>query len=226
MPEFSENSLNLLLKKIWVNYTYPQILNNILRKIPLKNDNPLLCLCFVWSPWVWKSTIAKMISEKIWIYIASNDKIRRILESYGIDSMNHQNIVEKFVLDRAIYLLENHTNMIIDANVLTSYQKIEHILKQYNSTWLFIYLECSESIILQRLKVRKDILGTESCGYSAGTIDDYYNFKESEKKSPFPDEKIFFKIDTGNNVQEQVEALIEKILKLFNMQNFQYNRHK
>lgn len=188
---------------------YNELLNAIVSTIPINKTEYLYGITFVGAPGVGKSTVAKMLSQKLELYVTINDRIRRFLDSVGIEAGKNQPLLESLAYDRTTYMLEHHTSMILDANCLTAYPTVESNFARFNAPCLFIYLKCDEEEILRRIENRQMIKDEDN--YSKATINSYNRFKEREKENPFPSEKIFYTIDTTTNLEEQVDLLVEKI---------------
>lgn len=171
---------------------YKNLLNMVIKDIPITNDEFVIGISFVGAPGIGKSTLANILSNKLNIYVTANDKIRRILDSIGIDADSNQPLVERLAYDRSRYMLENNTSMIIDANCLTAYRAVEDNFSVFNAPCLFIKLDCDEDEILRRIDEREKKFGIDQNNYSRATRKDYYDYLERLKKNPFPKEKIFF----------------------------------
>lgn len=166
-------------------------------------------------PGVGKSTVAKILSQKLGIYVSINDKIRRLLAENGISPFENQALVERLATDRTSYLLENSTSVIIDANVLTAYPAVISNFARFSSECLFIKLECGEEEILRRLDFRETLFEKDSNVFSRATRKDYYKYLDRYKKNPFPEDKVFFTIDTESDLDEQIAQLITTINTYF-----------
>lgn len=101
--------------------------------------------------------------------------------------------------------------MIIDANCLTAYKGIEKLFEDYHAICFFIKLECEEEEILKRIDKREEKFGIDKSNYSRATRKDYYIYLDALDKNPFPEEKIFFTINTQGNLEQQTNLLVDKI---------------
>lgn len=202
------------------NIDYEKLYNMVIKDIPISKSDFVYGICFVGGPGVGKSTVAKLLSKRLNVYVTANDKIRRMLDSLGIDSSNNQPLVEKLAYDRTRYMLENNTSMIIDANFLTAYKSVEENFGKFNAKCLFVKLECSEKEILRRLDYREEQFGKDKENFSRATRRDYEIYLEKLKRNIFPEEKVFFIIDTEKDLDAQLNSLVEKI------QNYIDNRKK
>ena len=143
------------------------------------------------------------------IPIISNDRTRRLLDSIGLDSTN-QEVVHKLACLQMEYLINHHSNMIIDANAIRQHNVISKKAKELNVKCYYVNLLCDHDVILERLDYRENKLG-QIDNYSRATKKDYLNYQEEIKNIIFPAEKIFFEIKTDEDLDKQVEKLFEKI---------------
>lgn len=197
------------MEKEEIDYDY--LYHLIIKDIPIVKDDFLYGITFIGPPGIGKSTIAKLLSKRLNLYVTANDKIRRMLDDLGIDSVTNQPLVEKLAYDRSRYMLENHTSMIIDANCLTAYKLVEENFHSFHAPCFFIKLDCSEKEILRRLDYRETQFGKDENNFSRATRKDYNSYLERLRKNPFPEEKIFFTICTEKELAPQIEELVKKI---------------
>lgn len=187
----------------------------VIEEVPLNPQEHFFGISFVGPPGVGKSTVAKMLGEKLNIYISINDQIRRMLASLDIPTFENQPLVEKLAYDRTSYLLEHRTSVIIDANALTAYPQLIDNFARFSAECLFIKLECDEKEILRRLDNRELLFDKDSNVFSRATKKDYYKYLDRLEKNPFPKEKVFFTIDTSKDLEPQIDRLIAKIYHYF-----------
>ncbi len=203
------------MKKIVDDKEYYRIYQMVIESVPLNPQDHFYGISFVGPPGVGKSTVANILSERLNIYVSINDQIRRLLSSCGIFPFENQPLVEQLAIDRTSYLLEHSTSVIIDANMLTAYPSAIHNFARFSTECLFIKLECKEEEILKRLDARELLFDKDSRVFSRATRKDYYKYLDREKENPFPEEKIFFTINTEENLDQQIDKLIVKICHYF-----------
>lgn len=194
---------------------YYKLYQLVIADVILQPRGKFFGISFIGSPGVGKSTVAKMLSEKLNIYVSINDQIRRVLALEGMDPFENQALVEKLAYDRTSYLLENQCSVIIDANVLTAYPQVIANFARFFTECFFIKLDCSEEEILRRLDARKLLFDSDNRVFSRATRKDYYKYLNRLHNNPFPEEKVFFTINTELNLEPQVDQLIEKIYHYF-----------
>ena len=196
-----------------MNYSYENIFEKLVAEIPLKPSDNVYGITFIAGPGFGKSTVAKIISKKLGLYITVNDKIRRLYNELGFDDVAYEDDIKRMANDRTIYLLDNKTSHIIDANMEFFWEMALNNYNNHNAKLFFVELSCAEEEVLKRIGVRKDNFGKND-NLSRATEADYYNYLEKKKTNGIPKNKIFFTIHTDTSVEEiekQVDILIEKI---------------
>lgn len=193
---------------------YKKIFNLVISDIPLTNEEKVFAITFIAPPGTGKSTISKILSEKLNVYVTANDKIRRIVEKLGIDPDENKTLVEQLANDRTVYMLENKTSMIIDANMQFFWQSACQNFENHNAKLYFIKLECNDEIIIERIKERSQNFDKDKENYSRAGVDAFYKYKEKLKQSNFPQELVFCTIDASKSITDietQVDDLVKKI---------------
>lgn len=173
-----------------------------------ETDKPYI-ICFIGGPGYGKSYLAKLISKRFNIPIVSNDKIRRLLESEGLDYKN-RDIVHKIEYAQIYNIIKNKSSVILDANSIRTHDVISKKADDYNIKCYFINLTCDEDTIIERLKYRETQFGKDD-NYSRATYKYYYEYKECLKSIKFPKEKIFFEIKTDEDLDKQIDELFNRI---------------
>lgn len=193
---------------------YKEIFNLVIRDIPLTNEPHVFAITFIAPPGIGKSTVSKILSKKLNIYVTANDKIRRLVETLGINPIENSDLVEQLANDRTVYMLENRTSMIIDANMQFFWEKAVQNFKDYNAKLYFVKLDCEEKKIIERIKERSLNFNQNNENYSRAVVEDFYRYKRKAMQSNFPQELIFYTIDANqsiDNVEIQIENLVMKI---------------
>lgn len=196
-------------------HSYEELLEIVVRDIPINKSKMVYGITFIGLPGVGKSTVANKLSKKLGLYVTANDKIRRLLERLGYDvDGEHRTLVESLANDRTKYMLRNGISMIIDANMNGFYEMAINNFKEFNAKLFFIKLECSEEVILDRIEKR--LINRESNNYSKADKEVYFKNKERFKLKPFPDELVFATINTENDIDNQIDIVVNKILDVIN----------
>ena len=193
-------------------YSYDLILEKLISKIKIKESNPIIGITFIAGPGFGKPTVSKILSKKLGIDVMANDKIRRLYDELGFNNEEYEPDIKKMAYDRTVYLLQNKTSHIVDANIEFHWEMAIDNYEKYNAKLLFIELTCSEEEILRRIEKRKKTFG-QTDNYSRATEIDYYKYLELKKQKQIPREKIFYTINTEKDIEKQIDSLIEKIKK-------------
>lgn len=68
-------------------YNYDEVFKELIKEMNPTPSDRLYGVVFVAGPGTGKSTVAKMLSEKLGIIAVANDQIRRFYDSLGFDSV-------------------------------------------------------------------------------------------------------------------------------------------
>lgn len=193
---------------------YNKLFDMVVSDIPLKPEPACFGITFIAPPGAGKSTIANIISQKTGLYITANDKIRRLVESVGIDPNEPENrrLVEQLANDRTVYMLKNKTSMIIDANMQFFYESAMNNFKNHDARLFFVKIDCPEEEILKRIESRAANFDKKPENFSRAVAADYYKYLERTKTSTFTDDLVLFTIDSSKsleNIEKQVDELID-----------------
>ncbi|MBR2603923.1 MAG: AAA family ATPase [Bacilli bacterium] len=190
---------------------YNEIYNQLINEIPLNKSENVYGILFIAGPGFGKSTITKMLSSKLNLFIASNDAVRRLFNENN-DVPETKELVVKLVIDRLHYLLENKICHIIDGDSEFYYDEYKRIYNSYNAKMIVIKLECSEETILKRLDNRALSFG-KSDNKSRATREDYYIYLDKLKKNTNTIDNNYYVINTDTSYEEiekQVDEFINK----------------
>ncbi len=185
-------------------------LQQIKKEARSRRSKKLFVIGFIGVTGVGKSYVAKLISNKLNLYIASNDKIRRFLNDEGIEGVNpQQNLLQEIAESSSKYLFENQISHIIDADLLKFYKVAKKNANKYGAKFFLIRLYCPERIILDRLKKRKK----DDDNFSHAGEEIYFVRKQLHKDTNISKEDIFFEINTEKDVEKQVYDFIDLLTK-------------
>lgn len=204
-------------------YSYNRIFDKLIYKIPLKESDILYGITFVGGPGFGKTTVAKLLSSKLKLYIVSNDEIRRLYDSLGFGDEKYNHDIKKMGYDRRVYLLRNKTSHILDVNMEFAWERAANSYQNYGAKLLFIELTCNEEVVLRRIEDRKRTFG-KTDNYSRATEEDYYRYVQLKKENQkqIPSNMIFYSINTEKSIdkiEEQIDFLVQKIERLFKEDN-------
>lgn len=215
-----DDSLGIHIMK---EYSYNRIFDKLIYKIPLKESDILYGITFVGGPGFGKTTVAKLLSSKLKLYIVSNDEIRRLYDSLGFGDAKYNYDIKRMGYDRRVYLLKNKTSHILDVNMEFAWERAANSYQNYGAKLLFIELTCNEEVVLRRIEDRKRAFG-QTDNYSRATEEDYYRYVQLKKENnkQIPSNMIFYSINTEKSIdeiEEQIDFLVQKIERLFKEDN-------
>lgn len=195
-------------------HSYEELLEIVVRDIPINKSKMVYGITFIGLPGVGKSTVANNLSKKLGLYVTANDKIRRLLDELGYDvEGEYRTLVESLANERTRYMLKNGVSMIIDANMNGFYEMAINNFNEFNAKLFFIKLECSEEVILDRIDKR---LANSKKNYSKADRNAYFANKERFKLKPFPEDLVFATINTEDDIDNQIDIVVNKILDVIN----------
>ena len=196
-----------------MNYSEDQLIQKFLQTIPSDpaNTKKLFGLGFVGLPGSGKSFVAQKISQRLNLYVANNDKIRRFLNELGFTGESPiQKTVEKIAETVSRYLFENKISHILDADLIYFHNKAIETASDYGANFYIIQITCPEEIILNRIKNRMEEAKTGAqANFSTAGEDKYFERKKLHATLPLPN--FFDKIDSSKNLETQIENLISKL---------------
>jgi predicted kinase len=176
-----------------------------------ESTKELFSIGFIGINGVGKSFVAEKLSEKLKLYIANNDRIRRFLNDNGIEDAN---LMQELVFDMgpklSAYLYENKISHIIDADLMQFNDITRKNAIDHGARLCIIHLICPEDIILKRINKReKDIAKNPLVNFSRVGKDEYFKRKALHQSLLLPE--VFFTIDTSLDVDIQLNEIINKL---------------
>lgn len=192
---------------------YNKLFNKLVNEIPLNKSENVYGILFIGGPGLGKSTVSKILSKKLNLFIASNDEVRRLFNE-NKDDPKTKEITANLVIDRLKYLLENRVSHIIDGNCEFYYNNYKKIYNEYNAKMITIKLVCSEKEVLERLDKRITLFGKND-NKSRATKEDYYIYLDRLKNYTLPEDADYYVINTETSLEEiekQVDELINKFM--------------
>lgn len=196
-------------------HSYEELLEMVVRDIPINKSKMVYGITFIGLPGVGKSTVANKLSKKLGLYVTANDKIRRILDELGYDvDGEYRTLALSLANERTRYMLKNSVSMIIDANMNGFYEMAINNFNEFNAKLFFIKLECSEDVILDRIDKR--LVSSKKNNYSKADRNAYFANKERFKLKPFLEDLVFATINTENDIDNQIDIVVNKILDVIN----------
>ena len=124
----------------------------------IKNEFEIMIIIVTGLPGVGKTTISKELGSMLNAPVLSSDKIRKELFSNPIYSKSEKSLVYDVMLLIAKYLHQTGKTCILDAtfNKENFRKNIKEKLGTKKNQLFFIECKCAESIVLSRLRNRKN----------------------------------------------------------------------
>lgn len=190
---------------------------------PSKNTRRLFALGFIGTTGVGKSTVAILLSKKLNLYVASNDKVRRFLNKEGLPGkFPDQELLQQIAEESSRYLYKNKISHVIDADLIKFHEVAKKNAESHGAKFFLIHLVCPEEVILRRLRKRKEEIQRElkenpgsefaSQGHSLSFKKEYLERTKMHNTHPLP-EYIYFTLDTSKNVDVQIDNLKQKLIE-------------
>ncbi len=202
------------------------IIDYFLLKNPIskgKNEKPYLIL-FDGISGTGKSTIAKILSEKLNTLVFSNDKVRQYLykTDYIKNSLSPRLISEKLLKEIQYHRIKEAilkgNNCILDANVANNFEEYLKFLKDNNIKFFIIKLKYNRKKVIKRISKRTfdsanfSASGSETLNYSEANANSFFYMEKRNNK--VTSEYIYFTINTSKGflqIEKQISELIKKI---------------
>ena len=168
-----------------------------------------------------KSTISRMINNKIKIEIINNDKVRHFLSLTGFagDFRDEQKIVKRINYYRLEENLKNKNNCLLDSDISNNFDFKISMINDLGYKYIIIRIIYDRDKVISRIngRVKDELVSdkinlSDTYNYSNATIEDF--FRMEKEKNVLNDNIIYFEIDTScklEKVEKQVDLLIEKL---------------
>lgn len=195
-----------------VKYSEDELIEKYLATLHVEasNTKELFLLGFIGVIGSGKSYLAKKLSDKLSLFVASNDQIRRFLDDLKLDwSSPMQPTLQKIAEARTHYLFRNRVSHIQDADMIQFSDLVKENAARYGAKVFFINVVCPEEVILKRLERREvDLKNNPESSVSKSGVEQYFKRKLVRDNYQLPE--IFFTIETSNNndIDDQVNLLI------------------
>lgn len=197
------------------------ILNQMKNEINVDDYNHnKICITFVGGPGFGKSTISKMLCEKMNLFHCSNDYIARQIEKMDYDITDYEKrteLVSSIAFPFQDFLFENSIDFVLDANLMLYIDVIKKRCNSYNYKLFIIELEINHDEALRRSLKRLELKDKENLSDSDEAdfklfLRQYKDYKIIENL-----ENIFANIDMErNDIEDQVDDIIKRINQLIN----------
>lgn len=181
-------------------------------RYPSNNSRKLFTIRFIGLNGVGKTHVAKILSRKLNLYIASNDEIRRFLNRKGLKGKNpDQEVVRKMAGRLSPYLYNHKISHIYDADHISFNKYARGIATKHGSKFYLLHIICPEEVVFKRLEDRlKEIRHDSNLHLSRADMKEYLKRKKLHKKVGIP-KNIFMTIDTSKKIDLQVKKLVSEL---------------
>ncbi|MCM1053210.1 MAG: hypothetical protein NC483_04485 [Ruminococcus sp.] len=177
------------------------------------NSNKI-CISFVGGPGFGKTTISKVLCEKLKLFHCSNDYIARELEKNGYDISDYEiktKLISSIAFPFQDFLFANDIDFVLDANLMLYLDVLKDRCNSYGYKLYIIELQINPQEALKRSLKRLEIKDPTNLSDSDEEdfklfLNQYKEYKKIEKAN-----YIFAKIDTEKNINEQLDDIIKKI---------------
>ena len=199
-------------KKLSINKLFSEFSKSIDYKSG--NTKKLFTIRFIGLNGTGKTYIAKILSEKLNLYIASNDEIRRFLNKKGLrGKYPDQQVVRKMAGKLSPYLYNHRISHIYDTDHIAFYRWARGIATKHGSEFYLVHVVCPEKIVFKRIEERlRRVRHKPHLNLSRADVKEYMKRKALHEKLGLP-KNFFFTIDTSKNKKTQTNQLVRKLEK-------------
>lgn len=171
-----------------------------------------------------KSTIARIISEKLDVVVLNNDKVRQFLSRTNYIKKSRypllasQKLVKKIQYYRIKESIKNNNICVLDGNVINGFEDYIKFFKRNNIKYYIVKIKYNRRKVIKRLYKRKFdpktffINGSETINYSEANIMSFIYMEKNKRE--LPSEEIYFRIDTSKSYRDIEKKVLELINKI------------
>lgn len=155
-----------------------------------------------------KSTVAKEIARRLGLFVASNDAIRRFLNTQGYPgSSPMQEAVQSIAIATSRHLFAQHISHIIDADLIKFHVVARQEAAAAGAKLFLLHIHCPESVTLDRLRRRQAGSGGDEADLSQAGEGEYEIRKNLHRTIAMPQD-IVMAIDTSQPLGLQVDEFV------------------
>ncbi len=155
-----------------------------------------------------KSTVARKLAENANLFVASNDAIRRFLNSKGFEGDSPvQHVLEYMAVACGDYLDERHVSRVLDADLLMFIDTARQRAEEHGFKFYLVHIVAPDALIRERIKHRLENTVDGSGEHSRAGIDAYERRLELHTQAQLPE--FDFEIHTDEPLDEQIDRLCQ-----------------
>lgn len=157
-----------------------------------------------------KSTVAAALADKLDLYVASNDAIRRFLNGLGFEGASPRQELLQYIAESSTrYLMSHGISHIMDLDLMKFYSLARQNVESNGGRFYLVNVTCPEKVILERLSARTQKgAAHDIANLSRSGVEEYYVRKRVHEETKMP-ARFDFTFDTSKALEPQVSEFAE-----------------
>jgi|GEM_PF-2444695 len=203
------------------------LIEKFIATIPVKQTETmeLFVIGFLGIIGMGKSTVANRLGERLDIYVASTDNVKRFLNDHGHKGViPYPELSHQINMDLSQYLYDQNLSHIIDGDLTRFHGPARENATKNGAKLMIVDIYCDESVILERLKERdaliekfkevdRNEIDFSEIGSSLSGTEDYLARKQMYKTIDKPTD-IYYTIDTSSNSLEELDSQLDELIEI------------
>lgn len=161
-----------------------------------------------------KSTVARLLAQRLGLFVGSNDVIRRHLNELGFEGVApRQELLEQIAVATSRRLMAEGVSEVIDADMLKFNDSARQLVEDAGERFYLVHVTCPEDIILARIAKRQAAAMTNATETdSRAGVEEYMVRKKVHTEVPLP-RRIDFTFETDKPLEPQIDAFIQQLTR-------------